>query len=221
MNKKLSVVLLSAALGLSACGGDSDSSGSSSSSGGAQLDGLSNCNITGNIITVNSIGSSTASRCVVKKPNINNGKKFSLSCQIFGLPNLPGGQTARFSILSESGGDADDVKRDIERNPNGRYAYDCVNNSNLNPSIPTRPTRPSLPNVSPDLNVSKSCSIVGNTVNGFGNEDCRLIGANTNAVISCYSNSLLVNGSFEGISITNTTYTSGRANIGKYSIQCP
>lgn len=127
MNKQLSVVLLGAALALVACGGDSDSSGSSNSSNGAQLDGLSSCSIVGNIITVNNIGSSAASRCVVKRPNINNGKKFSLSCQIFGLPNLPGGQTARFTILSESGGDADDVKRDIERNPNGRYAYDCKN----------------------------------------------------------------------------------------------
>lgn len=216
MNKIVNVLLMGSVLTLAACGGDSDSSGSYGSSDSDRFDGLSNCNIIGNSISVN-----TLSECLIKKPNINNGKKFALRCQIFGSPSLPGGQTARFSIVSASGGDADEVKRDIERNPNGKYTYDCVSASNLNPNLPSRPTRPNVPNVSPDLNVSKSCNVVGNNVRGFGNEDCRLTGSNTNAVISCYGNLLIVNGSINGISITNTTFISGSTNLDKYSIQCP
>ena len=120
MNRIVGVFLLGAVVSLSACGGDSDSSGSYSSSNPDQFNELSSCKIVGNNIIVDNIGS-----CLVKKSNINNGKKFSLSCQIRGLPNLPGGQTPRFGISSEKGGDPEAVKRDIERNPNGKYSYEC------------------------------------------------------------------------------------------------
>ncbi|MGP4863426.1 hypothetical protein ACTXGK_04440 [Psychrobacter sp. T6-5] len=117
MNKFFSVLVLGSALVLSACGGDSDSSGSYGSSEPVQFQGLSNCAISGNTITVNEIGRG----CLVKKSNINNGKKFSLSCQIVGTP--PRGY-ANFSIITTKDGDGDEIKRDIE-SANGKYDYVC------------------------------------------------------------------------------------------------
>lgn len=127
MNKFVSVLVLGSALALSACGGDSDSSGSYGSSEPIQFQGLSNCAISGNTITVNELGRG----CLVKKSNINNGKKFSLSCRISGLPPR---DVANFNIGYTNDGDGKEIKSDIESNPNGKYDYVC---KPINSQFPT------------------------------------------------------------------------------------
>lgn len=126
MNKFVSVLVLGSALALSACGGDSDSSGSYGSSEPAQFQGLSNCVSNGNTITVNELGRG----CLVKKSNINNGKKFLLSCRVVGTPPRA---YANFSIVTTKDGDSNEVKRDIE-SANGKYDYVC---KPINSQFPT------------------------------------------------------------------------------------
>lgn len=118
MNKLLSFILIGSALTLSACGGDSDSSGSyNTSEDPVQFQGLPNCQINGTTINVDELGRG----CLVKRSNINNGKKFSLSCQIAGTPPR---SITNFNIISSEGGNPDEVKRDIG-SANGKYVYNC------------------------------------------------------------------------------------------------
>ncbi len=114
MNKLLSIALLGTALSLTACGGDSDSSGSSEP---IQFQGLSNCEIIGNNIIVRSFSGS----CLVKKPNINEGKTFSLSCQDLTLPGGP--VNARFSIKTTEDADIKSIENDIQTF--NKYSYTC------------------------------------------------------------------------------------------------
>ncbi|WP_435978610.1 hypothetical protein [Psychrobacter sp. DM4] len=124
MNTLVNVLLMGSVLALAACGGDSDSSGSyGSSEEPIQFQGLSNCQINGNTITVDEISRG----CLVKKSNINNGKRFSLSCQVVGTSPRA---FANFIIRTTDDGDINEIDRDIENNPNGKYKYVCnpVNN---------------------------------------------------------------------------------------------
>lgn len=125
MNKFVSVLVLGCALALSACGGDSDSSGSSSSSEPIQFQGLNDCPIVNNNITVRSYDRG----CLVKKSNINKGKTFALSCQDFTVPGGP--QNARFSIKTTTDADIGSIERDIKTFD--KYTYTCQRSSLTSP----------------------------------------------------------------------------------------
>lgn len=118
MNKFTSVLMLSCALALSACGGDSDSSGSSGSYDPTV--GLDSCAIRYNIITVSAFD---VRACSVTKPDINNGKRFGLSCK--NRENSEGELMSLFSITSAAGGNKETVKNDIESYPLDKYIYIC------------------------------------------------------------------------------------------------
>lgn len=117
MNKFVSVLVLGSALALSACGGDSDSSGSGSYD---PTVGLDSCAIRYNIITVSAFD---IRGCSVTKPDINNGKRFGLSCK--NRENSEGELKSYFSITSAPGGNKENVKDDIESYPLGKYIYIC------------------------------------------------------------------------------------------------
>lgn len=81
--------MLSCALALSACGGDSDSSGSSNNNEviPAKFQGLPNCVVDGDSFLIEQDffiidkSNNSSPTCLVKVPDLNNGRTFSLSCR--------------------------------------------------------------------------------------------------------------------------------------------
>lgn len=87
MNKLLSVMLLGATVGLTACGGDSDSSGSSNNEIiPAKFQGLPNCVVDEDSFEINqkhfiiNESNNDSPTCLAKVPNLNNGRTFALAC---------------------------------------------------------------------------------------------------------------------------------------------
>ena len=149
MNKFVSVLVLGSVLVLSACGGDSDSSGSSSynSSQPSDFNGLSNCATQGNDIFVREVNKFTSTRlnrsCLVSKPDLIDGRTFSLGCEI----DSNGNQL--FDIKSSSSRDSQAIKNDIESNnkndieSSSKYKYKCLPQVKLPQAGPVTPIRPS------------------------------------------------------------------------------
>lgn len=139
MNKFVSVLMLGSALALSACGGDSDSSGSYNSSQPSDFNGLSNCATQGNEIFVREVNKFTGTRlnrsCLVSKPDLIDGRTFSLECEID-----PNGNYL-FAIKSSSNRDSQVIKNDIENS--NRYKYKCLPQVRLPQAGPVTPIRPS------------------------------------------------------------------------------
>lgn len=141
MNKFVSIVMLGSALVLSACGGDSDSSGSGSynSSQPSEFNGLSNCATQGNDIFVREVNKFTSTRlnrsCLVSKPDLIEGRTFSLGCEIDSNGN------GLFAINSSSKQDSQVIKNDIESS--GKYEYKCLPQTKLPQAGPVTPIRPS------------------------------------------------------------------------------
>lgn len=138
MNKFTSVLVLSCALALSACGGDSDSSGSYSTSPSLGFNGLSNCATQGNEIFVREVNKFTGTRynksCLVSKPDLIDGETFSLECEIDSKGDY------LFSIKSPSNRESKVIKNDIESS-NGKYEYKCLPQIGLPQAGPVTPVR--------------------------------------------------------------------------------
>ena len=139
MNKLLSIVLFGAALSLTACGGDSDSSGDSrydSETIPAKFQGLPNCEIGSNSlieqdffrIDVSNNGRPT---CLVKVPDLNNGRTFSLACtedstSITILNDIiEDGKSNRQSINDDIAKFVAYVNDDSATTSDSKYGYSC------------------------------------------------------------------------------------------------
>lgn len=115
----MGIVLVGTALSLAACGGDSDSSGYYNGSvlppasiEPPQILALPPCVIEGRTIIVPRF----TQGCSVKKPDLNVGRIFSLSCDV---------NPAQLDIEAALNADIQSVKTDIEISPLGKYAYEC------------------------------------------------------------------------------------------------
>ena len=117
MRKVLGILALGSAVLLSACGGESDSSGSASD----YLESYPACQMSGSTIIVEE----TRVGCRVKKPDLNNGKTFVLSCRTYPSNIMP----PEFSITTTSDGNIKSIENDISTF--SKYAYSCVRSTSF------------------------------------------------------------------------------------------
>ena len=139
MNKLLGVLLLGSTLILTACGGDSDSSGDSrfeSEVIPAKFQNLPNCEIDKEpndfnleffIIPESADFEDDTPTCLVKVPNLNNGRTFSLACGIDRKNEI----VIIYSEVSEDGkGNLQSISDDIDKyndpkTNTSKYGYIC------------------------------------------------------------------------------------------------
>ncbi len=140
MNKLLSIVLLGTALSLTACGGDSDSSGSSNNNEviPTKFQGLPNC-VIGNSSLINqdffriNVSTDGSPTCLVKVPDLNNGRTFSLACR---NDSINDETIFAYQIGGDSRDDLDSIGDDIQAfvdyleddsatTSDSKYGYQC------------------------------------------------------------------------------------------------
>lgn len=141
MNKLMSTFVLGIAVSLTACGGDSDSSGSSNNNETipAKFQGLSSCVVDKDSFVIEQDyfivdrSTGTTPTCLVKVPDLNNGRTFSLSCKTNFIDDTT---EFHYEVGGDSRDDIDSIGADIQKYINyleddnattsdSKYGYYC------------------------------------------------------------------------------------------------
>ncbi|MEN6670593.1 hypothetical protein AAJP47_09475 [Psychrobacter sp. B38] len=142
MNKFVGVLVLGSALALSACGGDSDSSGSSNNNEiiPAKFLGLPNCVVDKDSFTIKQDfflveqSNNSSPTCLVKVPDLNNGRTFALSCNADVINDTT---VFNYQVGGDSRDDLDSIGDDIQEfidyleddnatTSDSKYGYLCI-----------------------------------------------------------------------------------------------